>query len=181
MSPASSTASAPSHTPLEGHSASYERIRSMTTLKEVLEVATSFERSARDFYRDLAPKVSKNFRWLAEELAGEEQRHYDLFAGLAERDDVQQVIATEIKRPDTDGRFADAVMTPDLGEQPDDQAVLQYAMSREDLAMNHYRELAATTPAGALQELFAFLANEEAQHKADLEKLYYETVHTGGV
>lgn len=185
MSPDSRTASSTtpqsSEAPLEGHSASYERIRSMTTIKEVLEVATSFERSARDFYRALAPRVSKNFRWLAEELAEEEQRHFDLFAGLAERDDVQQAIATEIKRPDTDGCFADAVMTPDLGEHPDDQAVLQYAMSREDLAMHHYRELAASTPAGPLQELFAFLANEEAQHKADLEKLYYETVHAGGV
>lgn len=181
MSPDSPTASAPITPPLEGHSASYARIRAMTTLQEVLDVATSFEQSARDFYRDLSPKVSKNFRWLAEELAKEEQRHYDLFTDLAKREDVRQVIATEIKRPDTDGRFADAVMTPDLGEHPDDQAVLQYAMTREDLAMNHYRELAATTPPGPLQELFAFLANEEAQHKADLEKLYYETVHSGGV
>lgn len=178
---ASPTASQPANAPLEGHSASYQRIRSVTTLKEVLEVATSFEQSARNFYRDLAPKVSKNFRWLAEELAQEEQRHYDLFASLAERDDVQQMIATEIKRPDTDGSFADAVMTPDLGDQPDDQSVLQYAMTREDLAMNHYRELAATTPPGPMQELFDFLANEEAQHKAELEKLYYETVHSGGV
>lgn len=157
----------------------------MTTLKEVLAIATSFEQSARNCYRDLAPTVSKNFRWLAielaEALAEEEQRHYDLFASLAQREDVQRSIATEIKRPDTDGSFAGAVMNPVLGDQPDDQSVLQYAMSREDLAMRHYRELATTTPPGPLQELFAFLANEEAQHKADLEKLYYETVHSGGV
>ena len=30
-------------------------------------------------------------------------------------------------------------------------------------------------------KLFEYLANEEAKHKEELEKLYYETVHAGGV
>ena len=165
----------------EGESSSYDKIRSMTTLKDVLEVATSFEQSARDFYTDLIPKVSKNFRWLAEELAKEEQGHYDLFTNLAQRDDIAEAIQAEIQRPVTDGQFADAVMTPDLGEAPDDQSVLQYAMGREHLAMTHYRSLAETTESGPIKELFEYLANEEAKHKEELEKLYYETVHAGGV
>ncbi|ESQ10521.1 MAG: hypothetical protein N838_02075 [Thiohalocapsa sp. PB-PSB1] len=165
----------------EGESSSYQKIRSMTSLKDVLEVATSFEASARDFYQDLIPKVSKNFRWLVEELAREEQCHYDLFAKLSKRDDIQDAIQAEIQRPVTDGKFADAIMTPDLGEQPDDQAVLQYAMGREHLAMNHYRSLADSTASGPIKELFEYLANEEAKHKEELEKLYYETIHSGGV
>jgi rubrerythrin len=165
----------------EGESSSYDKIRSMTTLKDVLEVATSFEQSARDFYTDLIPKVSKNFRWLAEELAKEEQGHYDLFTNLSRRDDITDAIQAEIQRPVTDGQFADAVMTPDLGEAPDDQSVLQYAMGREHLAMTHYRSLADTTEAGPIKDLFEYLANEEAKHKEELEKLYYETVHAGGV
>ena len=165
----------------EGESSSYDKIRSMTTLKDVLEVATSFEESARDFYTDLIPKVSKNFRWLAEELAKEEQGHYDLFANLSRRDDIAELIQAEIERPVTDGKFADAVMTPDLGESPDDQSVLQYAMGREHLAMTHYRALADTTEPGPIKDLFEYLANEEAKHKEELEKLYYETVHAGGV
>ena len=165
----------------EGESSSYDKIRSMTTLKDVLEVATSFEQSARDFYTDLIPKVSKNFRWLAEELAKEEQGHYDLFTNLSRRDDIAEAIQAEVERPVTDGQFADAVMTPDLGERPDDQSVLQYAMGREHLAMTHYRALADTTEPGPIKDLFEYLANEEAKHKEELEKLYYETVHAGGV
>jgi rubrerythrin len=165
----------------EGESASYDKIKSMTTLKDVLEVATSFEASARDFYTGLIPKVSKNFRWLVEELAKEEQGHYDLFAGLAGRADIEAQVKSEIERPVTDGKFADAVMTPDLGESPDDQAVLQYAMGREHLAMTHYRSLADSAPPGPIKELFEYLANEETKHKEELEKLYYETVHSGGV
>jgi rubrerythrin len=47
--------------------------------------------------------------------------------------------------------------------------------------MSHYRSLADSTPAGPIHDLFEYLANEEAKHKEELEKLYYEVVHSGGV
>ncbi len=166
---------------IEGQRSSYERIKSKTSLKEILEVACSFEQSARDFYRDLAPKVSKNIRWLAEELTKEEQRHYDLLSNLAARADIAEQIKAEVRTPASNTKFSDAVHLPDLGPKPDDQAVLQYAMGREHIAMEHYRSLADSTEPGPIRELFEFLANEETQHKAELEKLYYETVHSGGV
>jgi rubrerythrin len=166
---------------IEGQQSSYDRIKSKTSLKEILEVACSFEESARNFYRDLTPKVSKNIRWLAEELAAEEQRHYDLLSTLSARPDIAEQIKTEVHTPATNTKFSDAVHLPDLGPKPDDQAVLQYAMGREHVAMEHYRSLAESTDPGPIKELFEFLANEETQHKAELEKLYYETVHSGGV
>ncbi len=165
----------------EGESAAYQRIKSKKSLAEILEVATSFEEAARDFYTDLIPKVSKNFRWLVEELANEEQGHYDLFTNLRSRDDISEQIRAEVRTPVTDGKFSDAIHIPDLGDAPDDQEVLQYAMGREHLAMQHYRELADSTDPGPIKELFEYLANEEAKHKEELEKLYYETVHSGGV
>ena len=165
----------------EGHSSGYERIKSKKTLEEILEVATSFEEAARNFYRDLIPKVGKNVRWLVADLADEEQGHYDRFTSLCARSDIAAQIKVEVRTPVTDGKFSDAVHLPDLGEKPDDQAVLQYAMGREHLAMQHYRELADSTAPGPIKELFEYLANEEAMHKEDLEKLYYETVHSGGV
>ena len=64
-------------TDIEGAQGAYARIQSKKTLKEILEVASSFEESARNFYSDLIPKVSKNVRWVVEELAQEEQQHYD--------------------------------------------------------------------------------------------------------
>ncbi|MEA3276188.1 MAG: ferritin family protein [Pseudomonadota bacterium] len=166
---------------IEGAESSYERIRSKKTLKEILEVASSFEESARDFYSDLIPKVSKNFRWLVEELAQEEQQHFDLFTGLSQRKDIEEQIQAKVDTPATDGKFSDCIHLPDLGEKPDDQAVLQYAMGREHIAMEHYRALADSTAPGPIKELFEYLANEETKHKQELEKLYYETVHSGGV
>jgi rubrerythrin len=157
-----------------------DRLRGKTSLREVLDVATSFEASARDFYTALIPKVSKRIRYLVEELAAEEQSHYDLFSTLSQRPDLTELVKAEIERTASDSKFSDCLHVPDLGAQPDDQTVLQYAMGREHAAMMHYGELANTTPAGPIRDLFVYLASEETQHKLDLEKLYYETIHRGG-
>lgn len=158
-----------------------ERLRGKTSLREILAVASSFEAGARDFYTALAPKVSKRIRYLVEELAAEEQAHFELFSALAQRSDLAEQIQMEIERPASDSRFSDCLHLPELGDQPDDQAVLQYAMGREHAAMRHYGELAKTAPPGPIRELFQYLCSEETKHKLELEKRYYETVHRGGV
>jgi len=95
--------------------------------------------------------------------------------------DILDQIRAEVETPATDGRFSDRIHLPDLGERPDDQAVLQYAMGREHIAMEHYRALTGSTDPGPIRELFHYLANEETKHKAELEKIYYEIAHAGGV
>jgi rubrerythrin len=165
----------------EGHSSGYDKLQSQKTLSEILEVAIEFEKTARDFYTALIPKVSKRIRYLVEELAQEEEQHYDLFSELKARPDLEQQVETLVEVPASDKRFSDAILLPDLGEHPDDQAVLQYALGREHAAMEQYHSLADNTPDGPVKELFAFLANEETLHKNQLEKLYYETIHSGGV
>lgn len=157
-----------------------ERLRAQTSMRDVLAIATEFEASARDFYAALAPRVSKRIRDLVEDLAAEEQQHFDLFAGLAERADLAAQVQAEIARPASDSQFSDCLHLPDLGDNPDDQAVLQYAMGREHAAMGYYGELAETAPEGELRDLFRFLASEETKHKLELEKLYYELIHRGG-
>jgi len=58
---------------------SHALLRSKTSLQDILEVAMQFEQTARDFYTDLIPKVSKPIRYLVEELAAEEALHYQQF------------------------------------------------------------------------------------------------------
>ncbi|OQW88814.1 MAG: rubrerythrin [Rhodoferax ferrireducens] len=155
-------------------------LRHTTSVQEILDVANSFEASARDFYTALIPKVSKRIRYLVEELAAEEQGHFDLLAALRARTDLAEQVKLQIQQPASDSKFSDCIHLPNLGDNPDDQAVLQYAMGREHIAMTHYTELAQTAPEGPIRELFQFLASEETTHKLELEKLYYETVHRGG-
>ena len=159
----------------------YARLKSRKSVGEVLETAMSFERTARDFYQELAARVSKPMRELVEELAREEAGHYALFEELAARPDVQARVAERIEMPPSDHRFSDYVHLPDLGEHPDDQAVLQYAMGREHAAMEQYAALAEEAPAGPIRDLFRYLAAEELLHKQELEKRYYALVFPSNV
>ena len=159
----------------------YKKLKAQTSLADILSVATEFERTARDFYADLAGKVSKNIRYLVEELAAEEQRHFDLFTELRERPDLEQQIEQMVATPASNGKFSDCIHLPELGDKPDDQAVLQYALGREHAAMEQYHSLAESSPPGPIRDLFRFLADEETEHKNELEKVYYEIVHSGGV
>jgi rubrerythrin len=159
----------------------YHALKEQTTLKAVLDTASEFEKTAYEFYHALQTRVGKPLRPLVEELVKEEQRHYALFQELSLRPDVQQRIADQIKRPASDHRFSDYVQGPALSECPDDQAILQYAMGREQAAMEQYSALADEAPAGVLRDTFRFLAQEELEHKKELEKRYGELVHSGGV
>lgn len=161
--------------------ANKKRLSGKTTVREIFETATEFERVAHGFYTDLVPKVTKNLRYLVVELAEEELEHVKLFSDLARNPEVEAVMAAEIARPVADSKFSDGVHAPELGENPDDQEVLQYALKRESAAMDQYTELAETTPPGPLKDAFLFLANEETKHKAELEAIYQEVVHSGGV
>ena len=159
----------------------YKKLKAQTSIGDILTVATEFERTARDFYSDLAGKVSKNIRYLVEELAEEEQRHFDLFSELSNREDIEDQVSQLVDTPASNGKFSDCIHLPELGDKPDDQEVLQFALGREHAAMEQYHSLAESTPPGPIKDLFRFLADEETQHKNELEKLYYEIVHSGGV
>ncbi len=158
-----------------------EKLQACTTLREILEQATEFERTARDFYAELAPKVSKKIRYLLDELVIEEQAHYDLFTDLADKPEVAEQIKLEIMTPPSNKRFSDCIQLPELGDKPDDQSILQYALGREQAAMDQYNSLAESAPEGPIKDVFTFLAQEETEHKNELEKIYYEVVHSGGV
>lgn len=160
---------------------SHQRLKSKTSLKDILEVATEFERTARDFYQEMIPKVSKRIRYIVEDLADEEQVHFDLFTSLSTRADIQAEISKMVETPVNDTKFSDCIHLPELGENPDDQTILQYALMREQAAIEQYSSLAESSQPSDIKSLFEFLANEETKHKVELEKVYYEVVHSGGV
>jgi len=165
----------------EGHGAAYAHLKRLQSIEQILETAMSFEQTARDFYTSLLDKVSKPLRYLVQELAEEEQRHYDLFLELKSNPELQQYINERIATPSSDHRFSDYIQAPALGDKPDDQSILQYALGREHAAMEQYAALAEEVPEGLLKTMFTFLAQEELEHKKELEKYYYEVVHSGGV
>lgn len=156
----------------------YQELKNKTTIGEILETACSFEYTAFSFYTHLEDEVSQSLRPLVQELAEEEQRHFNLFQDLSNNPQVQEHIAEQIKTPPSDHRFSDYIQIVELGDFPDDQAILQYAMGREQAAIEQYTSLAEETPPGPIQNLFRYLAHEELEHKKELEKRYYKLVHS---
>ena len=152
----------------------YQDLKTKASIGEILTTASSFEYNAFTFYTSLQEKVSEPLRSLVKELAKEEQNHYELFQGLSKHPHVQERIAELVKiLPFTD-RFNHYIQSPALHEFLDDQAVLQYAMGREQAALEQYSSLATEVIPGPIQDLFYYLAYEELQHKIELEKRYSE-------
>jgi len=162
----------------EGHGEGYKKLSAQKSLQEVLDVAVSFEQIAHQFYTAMIPKVSKNIRYILEELAEEEAQHAALFSGLKDDPQVLVQLKQKIDTPVEDHKFSDYVHLPELTDPLDDQAILQYALGREDAAMKQYQSLAENAPEGALKSVFQFLAYEETQHKLELEKKYYQLAYT---
>lgn len=162
-------------------SGGHRLMKEKKTIAEILETAMSFERTARDFYTALVDKVDKPLRALVQELANEEALHYQMFEEMKDNPVVQEYINQRIETPVNDHKFSDYIHLPHLGENPDDQSILQYALGREHAAMEQYLSLANEVPEGPLQDVFTFLAQEELEHKKELEKRYYAIVHSGGV
>ncbi len=164
----------------EGDAEKVERIEAATTLEEVVALAIQFEEAAAEFYRLQLQRVSKPLRWLVEELIAEEESHAERLRQIERRPDLHDLLLQQLEQPIVDPRFSDAIQTPEADQFNDDQAVLQYALGREQLAMEQYGRLAAVTPEGPLRDLFLWLEQEEVGHKGELEKRYYDLVHRSG-
>ncbi len=162
----------------EGSDTGYQRLQESKSLQEILAVATDFERTARDFYGDLTARVSDRIRPLVEELAEEEQQHFNMFSSLAQNPEIVRLNQSRLRTPPGDREFSACIDLPDLGESPDDRAVLEYALARERAAAAQYQALAESAEDGPIKDLFGFLANEERKHQEALEKLYRERLDT---
>lgn len=156
-----------------------ELLRSKESLREILKVAILFERTAYSFYSELAPKVSKKMRHLMNFLIKEEEQHVKIFSDLLQHPNIEQQLSQMVTTPSSNPRFSEAFQIQDLGENPDEQTVLRYAMFREQAAMEQYTFLAKEVPPGAIRDLFFYLSQQENEHKDELEKLYKEAVLSG--
>ncbi|MCV6639453.1 ferritin family protein [Candidatus Albibeggiatoa sp. nov. NOAA] len=156
----------------------YQTLKVQTTIDDVLKTTMSFEKTAYEFYGGLQEQVSNRLRPLVQELIDEEKQHYALFKQLTQYADVRVHIQDTVKTPTSDYKFSDYIRAPKLDALPDDESILQYEMGREQAAMEQYSALAEETPVGPIQDLFRFLANEELEHKQELEKRYYNLTHS---
>lgn len=156
-----------------------ERPNSQESLRDVLMVAVLFERTAHSFYNELASKVSEKVRDLVDTLIKEEDEHVKIFTALLNHPNVEKQLSQMVTKPPSDHHFNSAFKIQDLGEDPDETAVLKYAISLKHTAMEQYASLADEIEPGEIQDLFHFLSQQEREHKNKLEQLYNELLQSG--
>ncbi len=139
---------------------------------EILDFAIQNEQNAVDLYTDLATKAkSAAIKAEFEEYANEERGHK---AKLENVKSGRQLLDADSKIQDL--KISDYTVDMDLGETPDYQSVLLFAMKQEKAAFKLYTDLAGLTADPAIKKLLLGLAQEEAKHKLRFEIEYDDNV-----
>ncbi len=144
----------------------------LTKIDEILNFAIQNEQNAVDLYTDLASKSkSQSAKTAFEEYANEERGH---------KKKLQNVKAGKklLNANDAvlDLKIADYTVDVELGDNPDYQAVLLFAMKQEKAAFRLYTDLAERTDDAEIKQLLLGLAQEEAKHKLRFEIEYDEDI-----
>jgi len=143
-----------------------------STVDEILNYAIQMEQDAVDLYTDLAgkaknPATRKTFLAYADEERGHKAKLLGVKGG-------KKLLSVEQKVQDL--KIADYANDVELGENPDYQDVLLFAMKQEKQAFRLYSDLASKTDDAELEETLLGLAQEEAKHKLRFELEYDEYV-----
>ena len=135
---------------------------------ELIDFAIDQEQEAVDFYTDLAAKARvTHIRAVLEEFANQERGHKAKLMAIRARGSVQ---ASPI--PVADLKIADYLTDPRPDANLDYRTALVIAMQKEKAALRLYQDLGRQCADPELQEVFRFLAQEEAGHKLMFETEY---------
>jgi rubrerythrin len=139
---------------------------------EILDFAIQNEQNAVDLYTDLAGKTSSSgMKAELEHIANEERGHK---AKLERVKSGKKMLSAETAVQDL--KISDYTVDVELGDNPDYQSILLFAMKQEKAAFKLYTDLAALAPEAELKELLLGLAQEEAKHKLKFEIEYDDNI-----
>lgn len=142
------------------------------TVFEVLEYSRNIEMESYNFYKTVSTDVSSTeLKELAQELAEEELKHFNLISTLLEKGhltsiDMDHVI--QVKNEDIDHLVA----TKDLPTEPTPLSILETAYDRELKTESIYRTLLSFTDlAESIIETFSTLVAQEKGHATRIKSI----------
>jgi len=143
-----------------------------TSIDDILDFAIQNEQNAVDLYTELAGKTKSSamkaeFEQFAEEERGHKKKLQNVKTG-------RQLLDANTKVQDL--KISDYAVDTELGDNPDYQSVLLFAMKQEKAAFKLYSDLAGIATDAAIKDLLLGLAKEEAKHKLRFEIEYDDNV-----
>ena len=143
------------------------------TIDEILDFAIQMEQDAVDMYTELANKTKAPAAKVAfEEYADEERGHK---TKLQEIKDGKRLVHG--LKPVLDLKISDYVQEKPLGDDPDYQDILIFAIQQEKIAYKLYTRLADQAQDDNIKQLLLSLAQEEAKHKLRFEIEYDDHIY----
>ena len=140
------------------------------TIRAVLNYAIEKEIEAQQRYAQMAEKVEKDTtKSLFLRLADMEKSHEEKLRSMTEKD-ITDFRLQSIPELHVSEKIGEREFSPDM-EMLD---ALALAIKAEEMAVNLYLDAARELPEGDDKKVFAVLAQEEKQHKLDLETEYRE-------
>ena len=143
-----------------------------TTTDEILDFAIQNEQNAVDLYTSLAEKTkSPAARAEFIQFANEERGHR---VKLEKVKSGRKMLGLD--KAVQDLKISDYTVDVVLGDDPDYQSILLFAMKQEKAAFRLYSSLAALAPDSEIKAMLLDLAQEEAKHKLKFEIEYDDNV-----
>jgi rubrerythrin len=138
------------------------------TIRAVLSYAIEKEIEAQQRYAQMAEKAEKEAtRNLFLRLVDMERSHEEKLRGMNEKD-VADYRLENVPELHVSEKIGEREFRPDMKIMD----ALALAIKTEEMSVNLYLDAARELPEGDDKKVFAMLAQEEKQHKLDLEKEY---------
>ena len=146
-------------------------------VKEMIERAINMEENSFNLYSSASRRVKDpGAKTGLKELADEEKKHKaKLEAMLA--GDLEWTVSVGRKAKVKDLKIGAVMEAKPITESSDFQAVLTFAIKREEQSGTFYGQMAALAEAGPVQKTFEMLAKEEAKHKEYLESIFEQDIY----
>ncbi|MCU0857206.1 MAG: ferritin family protein [Pontiellaceae bacterium] len=141
----------------------------MATIQNILQAAVRREEEANEFYTRMAARCKDAFvRQLFTQLAGDELGHKAFLLGCLNDPDLLKKLSVPV-----DCKVAEATPAVDGADANLKAAdAVALAMKREQSAVEHYQQLAASAQSDDYRRAFEGLANMELNHKKKLEDAF---------
>ena len=144
------------------------------SIDEILNFAIEKEQEASDFYQEWSQKAKdKQITEMFSQFAQEEQGHKRKLQNVQKTGGLPNA-----SRATKNLKISDYMVEVDPKKKMGLQDAIILAMQREKKAFQLYSDMEELTDDQEIQQLFEFLANEEAKHKLRFEVQYDEIILT---
>lgn len=144
------------------------------SIDEILNFAIEKEQEASDFYQEWSQKArDKQITEMFSQFAKEEQGHKRKLQNVQETGGLPKA-----SQHTKNLKISDYMVEVDPEKEMGLQDAIILAMQREKKAFQLYSDMEELTDDQEIQQLFEFLANEEAKHKLRFEVQYDEIILT---